>query len=119
MFGTKFGFRVEGITLRKDKEGNPYILLFHSAKRPYPDQDLANEFTYIGEGLKGDQKLTAANKALIDAITDKRQIFGFWQEKIAGKYEYIGKLAVKSYSYELMDGRKVYKFKIWIGEYGC
>ncbi len=55
IFGTKFGFRVKGITLRKDKEGNPYILLFHSAKKPYPDQDLASEFEYIGEGLKGDQ----------------------------------------------------------------
>ncbi|MCU0653569.1 MAG: restriction endonuclease, partial [Candidatus Pacebacteria bacterium] len=77
------------------------------------DQDLADEFDYIGEGLKGDQRLTAANKALVEAIVDNRPIYGFWQEKSGGKYEYIGKLAIKSYSYELSDGRKVYKFKIF------
>lgn len=49
---------------------------------------------------------------MIDAIVDKRPIYGFWQEEVGGKYEFVGKLAVNGYSYELVSDRKVYKFNI-------
>jgi len=70
------------------------------------------EFIYFGEGLSGDQKLTAANQALINAIDDKRTIYGFWQEGKEDEYEYIGQLSVDKYKYVLENGRKVYRFEI-------
>lgn len=112
IFNTDFGARIKGITLRRDSTGNQYIMLFHVTGSIYKDSGTKEKFIYFGEGVKGDQKLTAANQALIDAINDKRPIYGFWQEGTTDEYEYIGQLRVGNYNYELENDRKVYRFEI-------
>ena len=69
-------------------------------------------FIYKGEGLDGDQDLTVANKALINANTDGRLIFGFHQEEPKGKWKYIGILEVIDFDYAFRETRKVYEFKL-------
>jgi hypothetical protein len=112
LFNTNFGARIKGITLRRDSEDKQYIILFHVAGSIYDDGGTKNDFVYFGEGANGDQKLTAANKALIDSIQNGRPIFGFWQEDSSLGFEYIGQLNVNSYEYTLHNNRKVYKFRI-------
>lgn len=58
----------------------------------------------------GDQKLTAANKALMNAIEDERPVYGFWQDEKKGGYEYIGRLKVEKYEHVIDKDRKVYRF---------
>ena len=112
IFNTDFGARIKGITLRRDSSGNQYIILFHVVSSIYKDSGTKEKFIYSGEGVRGDQKLTAANQALIDAINDKRPIYGFWQEGSKEEYEYIGQLSVDKYNYELENDRKVYRFEV-------
>ena len=111
-FSTNFGARIKGITLRRDSGGNQYIILFHVISSIYKDIGTKDKFIYFGEGAKGDQKLTAANQALISAIDDKRRIYGFWQLKSNNEYEYIGELKVDKYEYIQEGDRKLYRFEI-------
>lgn len=112
IFNTDFGARIKGITLRRDVSGNPYIILFHVSSSIYKDLGTKDKFKYYGEGINGDQELTASNKALIDSISDKRTIYGFWQSDEKSDYEYIGRLLVNDYQYISLEGRKVYEFDI-------
>ena len=112
VFNTDFGARIKGITLRRDSSENQFIILFHVTSSIYKDVGTKEKFVYFGEGAKGDQKLTASNQALIDAINDGRPIYGFWQQGSNNEYEYIGQLKVDNYKYELDSDRKVYHFGI-------
>lgn len=112
IFNTNFGARIKGITLRRDENNSPYIILFSRADGPYTDNISGGIFYYDGEGLEGDQKLTTANKSLTEANTDFRPIYGFRQEASEGKWKYIGLLEVLDYDYARKNNRKVYEFKL-------
>jgi putative restriction endonuclease len=113
-FDTSFGYRVKGINLRKTDEGDRYIILVSKEGGPYKDQITdENEFYYIGEGLpeKGDQKETAANKALIDAVDKETPIYLFTSSK-DNEWIYEGMADVKDYQYINNGERNVYRFKM-------
>lgn len=111
-FSTNFGYGIKGITLRKYENGNPYIILFSKENGPYSDEFGENAFYYDGEGINKDQKLTTANKALIDAKDDRRIIYGFRQESKRGVWRYIGTLKVLNYEYVYKTGFNTYVFKL-------
>ena len=113
IFDTNFGHSISGINLRNLSDGTKAILLFSSVKGPYSDRSEEDIIIYSGEGIEGDQKLTTANKALINSNSDGRIIFGF--EKIDPKsteWVYMGLLKVFDYDYVSKNGRKHYEFKI-------
>lgn len=112
IFCTNFGARIKGITLRRDSVKNRYIILFHAFDSIYSDNGSKDNFIYCGEGANGDQKLTAANKALIEAVEDERPIYGFWQNEKGADYEYIGRLKVKKWEYTKQEGRMIYQYEI-------
>lgn len=109
-FHTNFGARIKGITLRRDDENNPFILLFSRADGPYSDRIEGTSFFYDGEGRGKDQELTAANKALIEANDTNRKIYGFRQDAAGGKWKYIGLLYVADYTYIRKDGFMTYEY---------
>lgn len=113
-FATNFGPRIKGITLRKTKNGDPYIILFATSKGKelYGDRIDGDIFYYKGEGMSGDQKLTTANKALKNANVDGRLIYGFRQEETGGNYRYLGIIKVEDCNYINDNRRKVYEFKL-------
>lgn len=115
-FSTNFGARIKGITLRRWHDDTPYIILFSRSDGPYSDNIEGNTFYYDGEGLEGDQKLTAANNALIKANIDKRLIFGFHQDSANSGWKYLGLIDVVNYDYVSKNGRKVYEFKLKIND---
>ncbi len=112
-FDTNFGPRIKGITQRRSSDNEPYILIFASARGSivYGDRVEGRIFYYKGEGSDGDQKLTTANKALINSNLNKTPIFGFRQHEIGGKYQYLGLVSVLEWTYADFNGRKVYEFK--------
>ena len=79
IFDTRFGYSVKGITLRKWKNNEPYIIIFSRSTGPYSDYFDENILYYDGEGLNQNQKLTVANKAVIESVDTGRIIFGFKQ----------------------------------------
>jgi putative restriction endonuclease len=111
-FQTNFGARIKGITLRRWTDNTPYIIIFSSAKGPYADNIKGNEFTYVGEGLRGNQKLTTANKILMNSDLDGRKVYGFVQDDKLDGWEYIGELKVIGHDYVEKSGRKVYEYQI-------
>ena len=111
-FDTKFGAFIKGIILRRWHDNTPYIILFSRADGPYSDKWHGETFTYIGEGLRGDQKLTTANRILRDSDLDSREIFGFRQEDAGKDWGYVGKLRVVGCDYVEKGGRKVYEYKL-------
>lgn len=112
IFKTNFGARIKGITLRVWEDKSPYILLFSRVDGPYSDNIVGNTFYYDGEGLEGDQKLTTANKSLINSNTDNRTIYVFRQEVAGEKWKYIGIARVIDYEYIRKNDRLVYQFKL-------
>lgn len=114
IFNTNFGSRIKGITLRKWNDETPYILLFSRKFGPYTDRIEGDIFYYDGEGKNKDQKLTVANKALIESNKTERIIFGFRQELESGKWRYLGILRVLDYKYILKREYKTYEFKLKI-----
>ena len=112
IFKTNFGYSIKGITLRKWHDETPYTIIFSRFKGPYSDEFREGYLIYDGEGLKQEQKLTAANKAIIESNETKRIIFGFRQEETSGKWKYIGNLKLVGYEYKFKDGYKRYEFKL-------
>lgn len=112
IFDTHFGYGIKGINLRKYSDNRPYIILFSKQSGPYTDEFNKDSFFYDGEGVKKDQKLTAANKALVDAKDDHRKIYGFRQEGKRGIWRYIGTLKVLSYDYVPKNGFMTYVYKL-------
>jgi hypothetical protein len=116
IFNTKFGYGIKGITLRRWHDDTPYTIIFSRSRGPYSDIFNGSYLYYDGEGLKQDQKLTVANKALIESNKCNRIIFGFKQEEPNGKWKYIGMLKLVDYEYKLKDGFKKYEFKFKLEE---
>lgn len=114
IFNTKFGSRIKGINIRRWVDGTPYIIIFSKEEGPYSDRLERDILYYDGEGRGKDQKLTPANKALINSNETGRPIFGFRQRKDSNKWQYIGILKVIDYNYILKDGYKTYEFKLKI-----
>jgi putative restriction endonuclease len=112
IFDTRFGYGIKGINLRKYKDGRSYIILFSKQLGPYTDEFSENIFSYDGEGVNKNQKLTAANKALIDSQKDGRNIYGFRQDGEKGVWKYIGLLKVIDWEYILKNGFNTYVFKL-------
>lgn len=114
VFDTNFGYQFKGITLRAPDEGR-YVILLANKGEIYDDKlGQGDEFTYLGEGVqeKGDQKETASNKALIDAIEDPIPIYLFTSEEGDTQYEYRGLGEVQDYEYVSDGARMVYRFQI-------
>jgi len=82
VFETNFGYQFKGITLRAPDEGRYIILLANESEIYDDDLGQGDEFTYLGEGVqeKGDQKETASNEALVDAIEDPIPIYLFTEK---------------------------------------
>jgi putative restriction endonuclease len=110
IFGTNFGARIKGITLRRDTEGNPFAIVFSRAAGPYSDRMEGSSFFYDGEGTNKDQQLTAANKALVEANETGRTVYGFRQEEAGGLWHYLGILQVLEYTYSRKNGYMTYEF---------
>jgi putative restriction endonuclease len=110
LFATNFGARIKGITLRRDANDKPYIMVFSRAAGPYTDRMDGASFYYDGEGKDKDQHLTVANKALIDANTTDRPIYGFRQEEAGGLWRFLGLLQVVDYTYSSKNGYLTYEF---------
>jgi hypothetical protein len=113
IFDTNFGHSISGINLRNLGDGTKAILLFSSVKGPYSDRSDEDIIYYSGEGIVGDQKLTNANKALVNSNSEGRVIFGFEKtDPKSTEWVYMGLLKVLDYDYLPQNGRKVYEFKI-------
>jgi putative restriction endonuclease len=113
IFDTNFGHSISGINLRNLRDGTKAILLFSSVKGPYSDRSDEDIIYYSGEGMVGDQKLTNANKALVNSNSEGRVIFGFEKtDPKSTEWVYMGLLQVLDYDYIPQNGRKVYEFKI-------
>ena len=110
IFYTRFGYGIKGINLRKFKDGKSYIILFSKQFGPYTDEFSENIFSYDGEGINKNQKLTAANKALTDSQKDGRNIYGFRQDGEKGIWKYIGLLQVIDWTYTPKNGFNTYLF---------
>jgi len=112
IFDTHFGYGIKGINLRKYKDGRPYIILFSKQFGPYTDEFSENIFSYDGEGVNRNQKLTAANKALTDSQKDGRNIYEFRQDGKKGIWRYIGLLKVIDWEYTPKNGFNTYVFRL-------
>lgn len=116
IFNTKFGYSIKGITLRRWEDNTPYTIIFSRNNGPYSDYFDGNILLYDGEGLNQNQKLTVANKAVIDSNKNNRLIFGFRQENSKKKWKYLGILKLLSYEYKLKDGFKKYEFRFEVSD---
>ena len=112
IFNTDFGYGIKGITLRRWHGDTPYTIIFSRDRGPYSDKIIDGILYYDGEGLKQHQRLTAANKAILESNETQRIIFGFRQEQTSGKWRFIGNLKLVDYEYKLKDGYKKYEFKL-------
>jgi putative restriction endonuclease len=106
------GFFGNGIAIR-NLENTKAIFLFSTKNDFYEDREDKEYIYYTGEGQEGDQKLTIANKALINSNKENRIIYGFRKEDPKSTlWTYLGILKVIDYDYVLQNGRMVYEFKI-------
>mgnify|MGYP006277089737 CR=1 FL=1 len=117
LFDTGFGYRVSGINVRNDDEGDRYVLLFAREDGPYDDDVSAGTFTYVGEGLpdKGDQSPdTLGNAALIEAESDPVPIYFFYKAGDEPGWEYQGQVAVEGHEmvYDENGEREVLEFEV-------
>ncbi|MFW5934816.1 MAG: HNH endonuclease [Halolamina sp.] len=117
LFDTGFGYRVSGINVRNDDDGDLFVLLFAREDGPYDDDVSAGTFTYVGEGLpdKGDQSPDSlGNAALIEAESDPVPIYFFYSAGDAPEWEYRGQVAVEGH--EMVAGpdgeREVLEFEM-------
>lgn len=116
VFNTNFGYQFKGITYRNPSEGR-YIILNSNEGAIYNDEFISEtELTYDGEGdpKKGDQILTTANRAMVDAVNEEIPIYLFTSEDGLDEYEYEGVVEVTDarYEYEPSENRMKYKFDL-------
>ncbi len=82
----------------------------------YPDfhGDSRDVIHYTGSGRRGDQKLDAANRALLDAV-DARLSVPLFNKHAPGKWEFMGWWTVTSgaYVYDEGQSRMVWKFTLF------
>lgn len=114
LFETNFGYQFRWITPRAPDEGRYLILLANEGEIYDDDLSGGDTFIYFGEGVreKSDQKETAANKALSDAIHDPLPIHLFTSTEGVDDYDYRGIVSVEDYAYVSDGQRMVYKFQI-------
>jgi hypothetical protein len=117
LFDTGFGYRVSGINVRNDDEGDRLVLLFARENGPYDDDVSEETFTYVGEGLpdKGDQSPdTLGNAALIEAEADPVPIYFFYKSGDEPGWEYQGQVAVEGHEtvYDDDGEREVLEFEM-------
>jgi len=115
-FDTNFGYQFKGITYRNPSDGR-YVILNSNEGAIYDDEFISEtELTYDGEGEpeKGDQILTNANRAMIDAVDEEIPIYLFTSEDGLDEYEYEGLVEVADarYEYEQSEDRMKYKFNL-------
>jgi putative restriction endonuclease len=115
-FDTNFGYQFKGITYRNPSDGR-YVILNSNEGAIYDDKFTSEmELTYDGEGEpeKGDQTLTNANRAMVDAINEEIPIYLFTSEDGLDEYEYEGLVEVTDarYEYEQSEERMKYKFDL-------
>jgi putative restriction endonuclease len=110
-FNTGFGYQISGINPRRDQNDDRYILLFATEDGPYDDSVTEGQFTYIGEGLEGDQSETSSgNSALIDAISTAIPIYFFHSTTDQSGWEYQGQVDIIEYQRETQHGREILLF---------
>jgi putative restriction endonuclease len=77
-FDTGLGYRISGISPRRDDNDNRYILVFANKDGSCDDSVTQGQFEYIGEGLEGDQSEDSpGNSALIDAVSSDFLVYFF------------------------------------------
>jgi hypothetical protein len=86
----------------------------------YPDfhGDSRDVIFYTGSGRRGDQKLDAANRALLDAIETKLSV-PLFNKLAVGRWEFTGFWQVTNGSYVFDDERErmVWRFKLTRAKY--
>ena len=112
-FNTGFGYRISGINPRRDDQDRRYILLFANEDGPYSDSVTEGRFTYIGEGLSGDQSEdSSGNSALIDACISELPIHFFYKRTDSDGWEYQGLVDALDYEVQAEDGREILVFSV-------
>lgn len=116
VFDTKFGYQFKGITYRNPPDGR-YVILNSNEGAIYDDEFTSEkELIYDGEGepKKGDQILTNANRAMVDAVDEEIPIYLFTSQDGLDEYEYEGVVEVTDarYEYEQSENRMKYKFDL-------
>ena len=81
----------------------------------YPDfhGDSTDVVHYTGSGRRGNQKLNAANRAMLDGIESGIE-FPFFNKLAPGRWEFLGRWKVTSgvYIFDENQARMVWKFKL-------
>jgi len=116
VFDTPFGYQFKGITYRNPSDGR-YVILNSNEGAIYDDEFTSEtELTYDGEGEpeKGDQILTNANRAMVDAVDEEIPIYLFTSQDGLDEYEYEGLVEVTDarYEHEQSENRMKYKFDL-------
>ncbi len=99
------------------RNGRPISLLtdFGRINPCYPDfhGDSADTIFYTGSGRRGDQKLDAQNRALLDAIDSEISVQLF-NKLSPGRWEFLGfwLVAAGQYIFEEKQSRMVWKFTL-------
>lgn len=113
LFDTGFGYRISGINVRNDDDGERFVLLFAREGGPYDDTVSGGEFTYIGEGLpeKGDQSTDSlGNAALVEAETEPVPIYFFYKSDSDDGWAYQGLVDVAGHELVHDGDRTVLEF---------
>lgn len=112
IFKTKFGTYIKGINPRNGPAGDEgYIIVKAREDGPYDDDIQGDRFTYVGEGLEGDQKRTPANDALIkQAKHSTVPVYFFFQPSDHDELRYEGLVDVVDFEYVFDGERMVYRF---------
>ena len=121
---TGFAGRLEGCLYRYQRNGRLISLLtdFGRINPCYPDfhGDSTDIIHYTGSGRRGDQKLDAANRALLDSVENEICVPLF--NKLApGCWEFLGQWRITNgvYIFDESQSRMVWKFTLEkvIGDY--
>jgi hypothetical protein len=112
-FQIKFGYRINGIVVRKLEKHSErrLILLFQRSNGPYPDVITKAKIKYVGAGLRGDQSLSGLNKVLADrGPVDGVHFF----HQLAGsvKWVYLGHGTAHYAGEEHAGGRKLLMYDV-------
>lgn len=105
------GMTGRGIEICYDADDQRYLRLFSTETGPYDDDVTAGQFTYVGEGLEGDQTLTAGNRILASARDTPLPIFFFYKGPGDDKWEFQGPIDVIDYRRVFYDPEERYIFE--------
>lgn len=95
----------KGINYTSDKNT---LVLIHTNTSSYNDSYDGEILYYDGQGLKGDQKMTHANKKLLD---ENVKCHVYWQNEY-GLFDYLGRFKVEDVREDYSTNRRVYKFEL-------